>query len=73
MWLKAWLFVAIGVLAGGLLLVECWSWKNAVLLGLTVWAFCRAYFFAFYVIERWIDPGYRYAGLWDFVKRRLRK
>ncbi len=73
MWLKAWLFLTIGVLAGGLLLAECWSWKNAALLGLTVWAFCRAYFFAFWVIERWIDPGYRYAGLWDFVKRRLLK
>lgn len=40
-----------------------------MLLALAVWGFCRAYDFAFYVIEHYIDPGYRYAGLWHFVRR----
>ncbi len=71
MWVKAWLFVAIGVLSAALLLVDVWSWKRAVLLALAIWAFCRAYYFAFYVIDRWIDPGSRYSGLWDFLKRRI--
>jgi hypothetical protein len=29
--------------------------------------FCRSYYFAFYVIERYVDPGYRFSGLGSFV------
>jgi len=32
-----------------------------------------AYYFAFYVIEHYVDPGYRFAGLWSFVRYVLRK
>jgi hypothetical protein len=42
--------------------------KTALLLGITVWAFCRAYYFAFYVIERYVDPGYRFAGLLSLLR-----
>ena len=45
---------------------------HALFLALTIWAFCRAYYFAFYVIEHYVDPGFKYAGLWDFVLRRFR-
>ncbi len=38
-----------------------------------VWAFCRAYYFAFYVIEHHVDPGYRFSGLISFVAYALRK
>ncbi|CAN0351555.1 unnamed protein product, partial [Ectocarpus sp. 4 AP-2014] len=31
-------------------------------------AFCRFYFFAFYVIQHDTDPGYRYTGLLDFLR-----
>lgn len=34
---------------------------------ITIWAFCRAYYFAFYVIEHYVDPHYRFAGLVDFL------
>ena len=34
MWLKAWLFLFIGLLSAGILLVENWSWRNALLLAL---------------------------------------
>ncbi len=71
MWLKASLFLAIGVGSSAGLLIHCPSWRVGVLLALAVWGFCRAYYFAFYVIEHWIDPGYRYAGLWDFVRTRV--
>jgi uncharacterized RDD family membrane protein YckC len=71
MWLKAVLLLVIGVLAGGLLLLEARGWRNAALLALCVWGFCRAYYFAFYVIEHYISPGERYAGLIDFVRRRV--
>jgi hypothetical protein len=33
---------------------------------LSIWCFARAYYFAFYVIEHYVDGSYRYAGLGDF-------
>jgi hypothetical protein len=68
--LKATLFVAVGLLASTCLLLECPSWRVAALLALAVWAFARAYYFAFYVIEKYVDPTYRFAGLWDFLAHR---
>jgi hypothetical protein len=67
MWLKAILLVAIGALSAALILIEVGSWRIAALLAACVWGFCRAYYFAFYVIERWIDPGYKFSGLLDFA------
>ncbi|MEQ1750131.1 MAG: hypothetical protein ABL974_11950, partial [Prosthecobacter sp.] len=63
MWLKGWLFLLIGLMSAGLLLIENWSWRTTLLLVLCVWGFSRAYYFAFYVIERWVDPGYKFSGL----------
>ena len=41
---------------------------------LTAWCFARCYYFAFYVIEHYMDPGFHFSGLWSFfrylVKRR---
>ena len=73
MWLKAWLFLLIGLLSGGLLLVEHADWRTLTLLVLCVWGFSRAYYFAFYVIERWVDPTYKFSGLGHFVVYAWRK
>ena len=35
---------------------------------LMIWAFARAYYFAFYVIEHYIDPLHRFSGLLDFLR-----
>lgn len=67
MWLKGVLFLVIGFLSGGLLLLESGNWRTAALLVLCVWGFCRAYYFAFYVISHWIDPTYRFSGLGQFL------
>jgi type IV secretory pathway TrbD component len=64
---KGMLFLVCGVLAAALLLVEHPEWKTAALLGLAVWCFARAYYFAFYVVEHYADPGFRYAGLAAFA------
>jgi len=66
--LKGLLFLVLGVFSGGLLLVSIFSIRNLVLLGLTIWSFCRFYYFAFYVIEHYVDGKYRFAGLLDFGK-----
>jgi hypothetical protein len=67
LWTKGLMFVLIGVVACVLLLLEAPSCKVALLLALAVWAFCRAYYFAFYVIEHYADPAYRFSGLLSFV------
>lgn len=43
------------------------------LLVVCVWAFCRAYYFAFYVIERYLDPGYKFSGLTSVIAYVVRK
>ena len=65
---KGILFLAVGVLASALLIFEAPTLKVAALLAISVWCFCRAYYFAFYVIEKYVDPGYRFSGLWSARK-----
>ncbi|MBA2113120.1 hypothetical protein [Bremerella alba] len=66
-YLKGVLFFVLGLFAAGLLLARVGDWLIALLLALAIWAFCRAYYFAFYVIEHYVDPGYKFAGLGDFA------
>ncbi|MDX2010839.1 MAG: hypothetical protein SFW67_11630 [Myxococcaceae bacterium] len=73
MYVKAVLFVVGGVLGSASILLESPRLKTAALLALTVWCFSRAYFFVFYVIERWIDPGFRFSGLVDFAQWLVRR
>ncbi len=68
MWLKAILFVLIGLTSASLLLIETFTLKNALLLMLTIRSFCRAYYFAFYVLEKYVDPQFRFAGLCLFIR-----
>ena len=63
--LKGLLFLFAGVLSAGALLVEAPAFRVAVLLVISLWCFCRAYYFAFYVIEKYVDPGYRFSGVWS--------
>ena len=68
LYFKAVLFLGAGTLASAAILLEHPSTKVALLLAIAIWCFARAYYFAFYVIEKYADPSFRYAGLWDFVK-----
>lgn len=68
LYLKGGLFLLVGSLAGALLLVDTPTLKAAALLAVCVWSFARAYYFAFYVVEHYVDPGYRFAGLWSFAR-----
>ncbi len=70
---KGILFLLVGLLAATLLIIENPTWKAALLLALAIWCFCRFYYFAFYVIEHYVDPGYRFSGLWSFARFLLRK
>ncbi len=74
-WIKAKgiLFLLVGILASLLLLLENPSWKVALLLALAVWCFCRFYYCAFYVIERYVDSSYKFSGLGSFVRYLLKR
>jgi hypothetical protein len=65
---KGVLFLFVGICSGILLILENPTLKTAVLLGISVWCFCRFYYFAFYVIEKYVDGKYRFSGLGSFFR-----
>lgn len=67
MYLKAVLFLLAGSVAAAAVFAENPSARTALLLGIVIWAFCRLYYFMFYVVEKYIDPGYRFAGIGSFL------
>ncbi len=71
--LKGILFLLIGLLSACLLILELPSLKVAVLLAISIWCFCRFYYFAFYVIEHYVDPSFRFSGLWSFARYLLQR
>lgn len=69
---KGFLFVLLAMIAASLLIYRAPRWDVLALLAICVWASCRAYYFAFYVIEHYVDTGYRYSGLTNFLGYLLR-
>jgi hypothetical protein len=65
--LKFVLFLVIGASAGALVLVRTPELSSALLLVACVWAFARAYYFCFYVVEGYVDPRFRFSGVWAAV------
>ncbi len=65
---KGLLFLLAGSMSGILLWADLPTLRTAILLSLTVWCFCRFYYFAFYVIEHYVDSRYKFAGLLSFVR-----
>ncbi len=70
---KGFLFLLLGMMAAGLILAELPSLRIALLLAITIWGFARFYYFAFYVIEHYVDPTYKFAGLTSFVSYLVRR
>ncbi len=65
---KGLLFVVLGLVAVTAILLRHPSFYLAMLLAIAIWSFCRAYYFSFYVIQHYIDPEYRFAGLFSFFQ-----
>ncbi len=70
--LKGILFLLLGIASSALLIWEHPTWKAAGLLAIAIWCFCRFYYFAFYVIEKYVDSSYKFSGLWSFACYLLR-
>ena len=71
--LKGVLFLLLGLAAAVLLVLEQPTLKTVLLLALAIWSFCRVYYFAFYVIEHYVDPAYKFSGLGSFFMYLLRR
>ena len=65
-YLKGFLFLICGLTSAGLLYIELPQLRTALLLAITIWCFCRFYYFAFYVIQHYVDDSFRFSGLFDF-------
>ena len=72
-YLKGFLFLVTGVLAAAGILLENPTLQTAFLLGIAIWSFCRLYYFMFYVIEKYVDPEYKFAGIYAFLVYLVRK
>ncbi len=71
--LKGILFLLIGLASATLILLDNWKWQTAILLAVVIWSFCRFYYFAFYVIEKYVDPNYKFSGLFAFARYLMRR
>lgn len=69
LYLKGFLFLLTGLLSGAgiLFATDDALWRRALLLGICIWAWQRWYYFLFYVIEKYADPGYKFAGVGSFL------
>jgi hypothetical protein len=71
--LKAVLFLAIVLIASTLLICRTPELSSALLLIVALWAACRSYYFAFYVLQHYVDPSFRYSGLGALLRAALRR
>ncbi len=60
---KGLMLLALAGVTATLLLLEAPSLRVAALMAILVWASCRFYYFLFYVLHHYVDPGLRFAGL----------
>ena len=60
---KGLMFLVLAGATATLLLLETPSLRVGALIAILVWASCRFYYFLFYVLQHYVDPGLRYAGL----------
>lgn len=70
---KGALFLVLGLLSLILFYFERPTLWEAALLLVAIWSWCRFYYFVFYVMERYIDPSYKFAGILSLVHYLVRK
>lgn len=70
---KAALFAGILAMSVMLVILEDRRMLRALFVLPIIWSSARLYYFMFYVIERYIDPGYKFAGVWDCLQYLLKR
>ena len=72
-YLKAGLFLAVLIASVLVILVDHFNWKTVLLLALIVWSSARLYYFMFYVVEKYVDPEFKFSGIFAFLKHLMTK
>jgi hypothetical protein len=70
---KGMLFLFLGLGSGTLLFLERPTAKVGLLLAVAVWSFCRFYYFAFYVMQNYVDASYKFTGLLSLARHWIEK
>ncbi|MEL7496901.1 MAG: hypothetical protein AAFN77_04785 [Planctomycetota bacterium] len=58
-------FAVIGLLSAGILMWQLKEWTLIAMLIVSIWAWCRFYYFLFYVLEHYAGRKRPYAGIFD--------
>ncbi len=72
-YLKGFFFFAAGALAAAGIILEHPSFRTVFFLFIAIFCFCRLYYYMFYVIEKYVDSTYRFAGITSFLIYLLRR
>jgi len=70
---KGVLFLLLGLMTAALLFIQVPTLRTAVLIVIAIWAFCRFYYYLFYVLDRYLGREKRFSGALDAVCYLLRK
>ncbi len=73
MYLKGCLFLGILLSSTALILIYSFSWRVLILLCLAIWSAVRVYYFMFYVIEKYVDPSFKFSGILSFIMYVIRR
>jgi len=65
---KGLLFALIGLIASSIIIVGQPNLQTILLLAVAIWAWCRFYYFLFYVLENYAGRKRPYAGVLDAIK-----
>lgn len=66
--LKGLLFLVILGTSAALIILQMPTSRIAALICLTIWASARLYYYLFYVIEHYIDPSYKFSGIYSALR-----
>ncbi|MEO0796550.1 MAG: hypothetical protein AAFX93_15375 [Verrucomicrobiota bacterium] len=71
--IKGGLFALILLIASVLVVIDQRMWIRAFLVLIVIWSSARLYYFCFYVIEKYVDGDYKFAGVWSAIRFLWRK
>lgn len=71
--IKGWLFLVLSGLAVVGLLLPSFTVQNVAFVAIALWGACRWYYYMFYVIEKYVDSEFRFAGLGSVLKYLAKK
>ena len=71
--LKGGLFAVLCIGAGVGAVLDTRPWAETLMVAIAVWSGARFYYFLFYVLENYVDPSLKYAGIWAMISQLWQK